>query len=341
MNSELDPSLRGPLLELDRLSVEFKIQGRWTPVVTDVSLAVAQGETLALVGESGSGKTVTSMSMMRLLPPRQSRVTGQIRLEGHDLLAMGKRELGSVRGDKIAMIFQEPMTSLNPAYTVGDQIAEAVRRHRGLDRRAAFRAAVEAMDSVGIPQADERAHFYPHEFSGGMRQRVMIAMAISCEPRLLIADEPTTALDVTIQAQILELLKDLQKSNGMGMIFVTHDLGVVAEIADTVAVMYAGNIVEHGSVREIFARSRHPYTAGLLRSMPDGPRNRDQPIFSIPGAPPRPTDFSSGCRFAPRCEYVTADCSAPVPLRAVEDDHLVRCARVGSMGLEFEEVQHA
>ncbi|MGV9861764.1 ABC transporter ATP-binding protein [Rhodococcus koreensis] len=329
-----------PVLEVDDLTVEFKIRGQWTPVVTDVSFSVQQGQTLALVGESGSGKTVTSMSLMRLLPPRQSRATGRIRFEGQDLVTRSARELNALRGDGISMIFQEPMTSLNPAFTVGEQIAEVIRRHRGLNRREAFRAAVDAMDSVGIPQPGRRALGYPHEFSGGMRQRVMIAIAVSCEPRLLIADEPTTALDVTIQAQILDLLKDLQQANGMGLIFVTHDLGVVAEVADSVAVMYAGNIVEQSPVHELFAKPRHPYTAGLLRSMPAGPRSGDVPIFSISGAPPRPVDFPSGCRFAPRCTYGTTECSEPVALLPITEDHTTRCTRVREIDLRPEGTQY-
>ena len=338
--SEQALSPADPVLEVDDLTVEFRIHGRWTPVVTNVTFSVHHGRTLALVGESGSGKTVTSMSLMRLLSPRQSRTTGHIRFEGQELLTKRGRELDALRGAGIAMIFQEPMTSLNPAFTVGEQIAEAIRRHRGLRRRDAFRAAVRAMDSVGIPQSARRAGGYPHEFSGGMRQRVMIAMALSCEPRLLIADEPTTALDVTIQAQILELLAELQRANGMGLIFVTHDLGVVAEVADSVAVMYAGNIVEQAPVHDLFARPRHPYTAGLLRSMPTGPRHGDVPIFSIPGAPPRPADFPSGCRFAPRCTHSRTECSEPVALLPITEGHAARCARAGAIDLRLEGTQY-
>lgn len=329
-----------PVLAVEDLTVEFRIGGRWTQVVTDVSLSVEAGETLAVVGESGSGKTVTSMSLMGLLPPRQSRVSGRIGFEGRDLLTLGRRELEAVKGAGIAMIFQEPMTSLNPAYTVGEQIAEAVRRHLRLKRRAAWQVAVEAMRAVGIPQAERRARAYPHEFSGGMRQRVMIAMALSCEPRLLIADEPTTALDVTIQAQILDLLRDLQRDRGMAMIFVTHDLGVVAEVADRVAVMYAGNVVEQAGVEPLFADPRHPYTAGLLRSMPSGPRHGGEPIFSIAGAPPRPSEFPTGCRFAPRCEHTVSACGAPQELLEVGSRHDARCGRTSDLVLSREGSSH-
>ena len=331
-----------PVLEVEDLSVEFRIDGRWTPVVNDVSFAVGRGQTLAIVGESGSGKTVTSMALMRLLPERVSRIAGgRILFEGEDLTKRSNKGMNAMRGGVMSMIFQEPMTSLNPAFTVGAQIAEAVRLHRGLSRKQANAAAVEAMSSVGIAQAERRAGAYPYEFSGGMRQRVMIAMAVSCQPKLLIADEPTTALDVTIQAQILELLRELSTSVGMGMIFVTHDLGVVAEIADSVAVMYAGNIVENSPVHEIYARPRHPYTVGLLRSIPDAAHDRSMPIFSIPGAPPRPKDFPSGCRFHPRCEFATEACRTDaVPLQLVEVDHAVRCVRAEELELTEGKVSH-
>ncbi|WP_235739100.1 ABC transporter ATP-binding protein [Nocardioides alcanivorans] len=328
---------RTPILSVKDLTVEFRIGGNWTPVVTGVSLDVASGETLAIVGESGSGKSVTSMSLMRLLPPRQSRVaSGSITFDKHDLLAMKRRELNRIRGAGISMIFQEPMTSLNPAYTVGEQIAEVVRRHKNLGRREAFTVAIRAMESVGIPQAARRARAYPHEFSGGMRQRIMIAMAVCCEPRLLIADEPTTALDVTIQAQILDLLRELQRDTGMGMIFVTHDLGVVAEVADRVAVMYAGNIVEQASVHDLYSDAAHPYTHGLLKSMPTGARHSADQIYSIQGAPPRPVDFPPGCRFAPRCSFAAADCAASLDLVEVEEAHAVRCVRHGEIDLKVE-----
>lgn len=334
--SSADTAKGRTVLSVQDLTVEFRIGGDWTGVVTGVDLSVDAGETLAIVGESGSGKTVTSMSLLGLLPPCQSRVTGRIEFEGRDLLTLRKRDLNQVKGAGVAMIFQEPMTSLNPAFTVGEQIAEAVRRHLGLKRRAAMATAIEAMKAVGIPNAEQRSRSYPHEFSGGMRQRVMIAMALSCEPRLLIADEPTTALDVTIQAQILDLLRGLQEERGMAMIFVTHDLGVVAEVADRVAVMYAGNIIEQAAVGPLFADPRHPYTAGLLRSMPTGPRHGGEPIFSIPGAPPRPADFPAGCRFAPRCDFATDVCAEPQALLEVGIRHEARCARTTELTLALE-----
>ncbi|MFS3128831.1 ABC transporter ATP-binding protein [Nocardioides sp. Bht2] len=331
------PAQNDPILSVRDLTVEFRIAGKWTPVVTGVSLDVASGETLAIVGESGSGKSVTSMSLMRLLPPRQSRVSsGSIDFAGTDLLAMKRRDLNSVRGAGISMIFQEPMTSLNPAFTVGEQIAEVVRRHKKVGRREALGTAIRTMEAVGIPQAARRARAYPHEFSGGMRQRIMIAMAVCCEPRLLIADEPTTALDVTIQAQILDLLRELQHETGMGMIFVTHDLGVVAEVADRVVVMYAGNIVEQASVHDLYADAAHPYTHGLLKSMPTGARTAREGIYSIPGAPPRPVEFPVGCRFAPRCSFATAACSAPAELIEVGVEHVARCLRHGEIDLRIE-----
>jgi len=330
--------MTGPVLDIEDLTVGFRTAAGWNEVVTGLSMSVGRGETLALVGESGSGKTVTAMAVMRLLPAAGARIGGRVWFDGGDLLTLRRRELDAVRGGALAMIFQEPMTSLNPAFTVGEQIAEAIRRHRGLGRREAWREAIAAMDSVGIAHARHRAAAYPHEFSGGMRQRVMIAMAISCRPRLLIADEPTTALDVTIQAQILELLRDLQETTGMAMIFVTHDLGVVAEIADTVAVMYAGGVVERAPVTELFARPRHPYTAGLLRSVPSGAKRG---LYSIPGSPPKPGDFPPGCRFAPRCEFAEPGCSGVLPvLETAGNGHDVGCLRAGELDLRPEGMAH-
>lgn len=273
-----------PLLSVDGLGVEFATATGWTPVLQDVSFDVAAGQLVGLVGESGSGKSVTCSSVLRLLPPRQSRtVAGRIRFQGRDLLTMPSRELEAVRGNDIAMIFQEPMTSLNPVFTVGDQIAEVVRRHRRVNRKAATARAVEVLDLVGIPDAARRIRQYPHEFSGGMRQRVMIAMALACEPKLLIADEPTTALDVTIQAQVLDLIREMAGRFGMGVLFVTHDLGVVADLCTEVVVMYAGQVVERAGTEPLYATPRHPYTAGLLRSVPDvGGRSE---LHTIAGSP--------------------------------------------------------
>ncbi|ATQ29212.1 ABC transporter ATP-binding protein [Rhodococcus ruber] len=322
-----------PLLSVDGLGVEFATASGWTPVLQDVSFDVAAGQLVGLVGESGSGKSVTCSSVLRLLPPRQSRtVAGRIRFQGRDLLTMPSRELEAVRGNDIAMIFQEPMTSLNPVFTVGDQIAEVVRRHRRVNRKAATARAVEVLDLVGIPDAARRIRQYPHEFSGGMRQRVMIAMALACEPKLLIADEPTTALDVTIQAQVLDLIREMAGRFGMGVLFVTHDLGVVADLCTEVVVMYAGQVVERARTEPLYATPRHPYTAGLLRSVPDvGGRSE---LHTIAGSPPPPGSIPVGCRFAPRCPHRADECAADVPLLAVGDDRTARCARVTDLILE-------
>lgn len=308
----------GPLLEVRGLEVAFRTRRGWTPVVEDAAFSVERGRTLGLVGESGSGKTVSALAVMGLLPPRASKVAGSVRFEGRELTALSPGALRRVRGDEIAMIFQEPMTSLNPAFTVGNQIAEQVRTHRQLSRGEAWKVAVEMLDRVEIPQAASRARDYPHAFSGGMRQRVMIAMALSCSPKLLLADEPTTALDVTTQAQIIELLHQLQQQEDMAMIFVTHDLGVIADVADDVVVMYAGQIVEHAAAAELFRRPRHPYTEALLDSIPQLAQP-GQPLHAIPGMVPRPEQFPTGCRFHPRCAYAEPRCSErPVPLQAVD-----------------------
>ncbi|MCU1504712.1 MAG: transporter [Ilumatobacteraceae bacterium] len=320
-------------LQVDGLVVEFATDRGWARVVDGVSYAVASGETLAIVGESGSGKSVSNLATMGLLA-RSARVpAGTALLEGTDLLELSQRQLEDVRGDRIAMIFQEPMTSLNPAFRVGDQIAEVVRKHRHASRRDAWRRAVEVLDLVGIPRAADRARAYPHEFSGGMRQRVMIAMALACEPLVIIADEPTTALDVTIQAQVLDLLRATRDELGMALLFITHDLGVVADVADRVMVMYAGQAVETGTVDEIFFHPMHPYTEGLLRSMPQvGTQGRT--LASIPGQPPAPWSMPGGCRFAPRCPYAIDACrAAPVPLVELTPGHQVRCVRAHELTL--------
>jgi peptide/nickel transport system ATP-binding protein len=303
------------LLQVEDLRIEFLTGQNWLPVMADARFSVQRGKTLGLVGESGSGKTVTALAIMGLLPAAVSRVAGSIQFEQHELTTMSPAGMRKLRGNDIAMIFQEPMTSLNPAYTVGNQIAEQVRTHRGLSRADAWKVAVEMLDRVEIPQAATRAQDYPHAFSGGMRQRVMIAMALSCSPKLLIADEPTTALDVTTQAQIVELLHGLQREEDMAMIFVTHDLGVIADVADDVAVMYAGQIVEHRAATDLFAHPRHPYTEALLHSIPQL-TPRGEPLHAIPGMVPRPDQFPTGCRFAPRCSYAQELCTAPVLLRA-------------------------
>jgi peptide/nickel transport system ATP-binding protein len=317
-----------PLLSVDGLSVQLFSGAGWVSVIDDVSFAVRTGETLGIVGESGSGKSVTSLAIMGLLEHGRSRTTARrLELGGRPLLGIGRRELEDLRGRHMAMIFQEPMTSLNPAFTIGDQIAETVRRHRGVTRRAAMARAVEVLDLVGIPDARRRITSYPHELSGGMRQRVMIAMAASCEPSLLIADEPTTALDVTIQAQILDLLKTMNRELGMAIVLITHDLGVVAEVCDRVLVMYAGQVQEQGSATELFHRPHHPYTHALLRSMPDIEAEPGELPF-IPGQAPAAGRAPAGCRFHDRCAHAVGACSEQSPaIVEITSGRLVRCLR--------------
>ena len=301
-----------PLAEVRDLTVRFSSREATVHAVNGVSFTVQPGEVLCILGESGSGKSVTLRALMRLLPPRRTRIDGIVRVDGQDVLAMPSRDLRDLRGGLVAMVFQEPMTALDPVYTVGQQIGETVRRHTGCDRRAARARALELLELVRIPSPERRLDAYPHELSGGLRQRAMIAMALSCNPRLLLADEPTTALDATVQVQVLILLRRLQRELGMGMIFVTHDLGVAAEIADTVAVMYAGRIVESGPVAEVLAAPAHPYTAGLLASTVHGqPRGRD--IDAIPGSPPDLRRLPPGCSFAPRCARRMGECRSTVP----------------------------
>ncbi|HVM63677.1 MAG TPA: ABC transporter ATP-binding protein [Acidimicrobiales bacterium] len=322
------------LLEVEGLHVEFLNDGAWVPAVENVSFHVNPGETLALVGESGCGKTVSSLAIMGLVPRANGRVSaGAVRYAGEDLLAMAPDDLRRVRGDRIAMVFQEPMTSLNPAFTIGQQIALAVRAHRPCSKAEAEARAVEVLDHVGIPDAARRVDDYPYAFSGGMRQRAMIAMALSCNPRLLIADEPTTALDVTVQAQILELLRSLRDETGMAMVFVTHDLGVVADLCDRVAVMYAGQVVEEASVDGLFRRPRHPYTEALLASMPQVATPGER-LTIIPGQVPRPGEVTTGCRFRDRCRYATAACGdGTIGLEPLPDGGAVRCVHAGTLVL--------
>src|SRR6202011_3806520 len=297
------------LLEVRNLQTHFRTPEGINRAVDGVSFHVDEGETLAIVGESGCGKSVTAMSLMRLIPEPPGKIAGSVRFQDKDLLQLSEREMRAIRGNDISMIFQEPMTSLNPVLTVGRQIGETLRMHQGLDKQAAEQRAIEMLTLVGIPEPARRVREYPHQLSGGMRQRVMIAMALACNPKLLIADEPTTALDVTIQAQILELMRSLQHEFGMAILFVTHDLGVVADICDRVAVMYAGQVVEQESVADLFARPRHPYTAALLASMPQLAQ-RGSTLRVIPGQVPRPEDFPIGCRFAARCRYRADACIA-------------------------------
>ena len=316
-----------PLLELKALAVDFATDDGTVYAVDGIDLALARGRTLGLVGESGCGKSVTSLAIMGLLPPENSKVRGEVWFEGRNLLTLDASALRDLRGARLAMIFQEPMTSLNPSYTIGDQIIEAIRRHQGLDAAAARARAIEVLKLVRIPSPEKRVDDYPHKLSGGMRQRAMIAMALACGPQLLIADEPTTALDVTIQAQILDLMRGLRRDTGAAIVLITHDLGVVAEMADDVAVMYAGQIVERASVRDLFARPEHPYTVGLLGSIPRLDEKRER-LPSIEGRVPDMTQPPAGCRFAARCPFVEPDCRTTAPvLVEVTPGHLTRCRR--------------
>jgi peptide/nickel transport system ATP-binding protein len=322
------PPANGTLLEVDNLKVRFYMRDGIVRAVNGVSFRLNRGETLGVVGESGCGKSVTALSVMRLVAPPGRIVGGQVLLEGRDVLALPEHEMRHMRGAGVGMIFQEPMTSLNPVFTVGNQIAEAVRLHTRLGRREAWERAVGLLGEVGIPEPARRAYAYPHEMSGGMRQRVVIAMAISCEPRVLIADEPTTALDVTIQADILDLLDTLRARRGMAVLLITHDLGVVAERADEVAIMYAGRIVEQASVMEIFDHPLHPYTRALFRSMP-GVGCRRERLEAIPGQVPDLLALPSGCAFRDRCPLAIDECARVVPpLDEHRPGHRAACIRI-------------
>jgi oligopeptide/dipeptide ABC transporter ATP-binding protein len=318
----------GPLLRVEDLRTHFLTDEGVVRAVDGVSFEIHPGETLAVVGESGSGKSVTALSILRLVTSPPGRIVGgRILFKGRDLLELSSREMRAIRGKEISMIFQEPMTSLNPVYTCGEQIIEALVLHENIDRREARERAIEMLRVVGIPLPGQRVDEYPHQMSGGMRQRVMIAMALACRPAILIADEPTTALDVTIQAQILELLNRLRGELGMAVLLITHDLGVVAETADRVAVMYAGQVVEYCDVRSAFRRTLHPYTGGLLASLPRLGVKRDT-LRVIPGNVPNPAHFSSGCRFHPRCPVVEDRCrDREPPILTFDGTHLSRCWR--------------
>ena len=317
------------LLELKELKTYFFTDDGILPSVDGVSYSLRPGETLGVVGESGSGKSVTALSILRLIPqPPGKIVGGEILFDGRDITKFSEAELRKLRGNDISMIFQEPMTSLNPVYTVGDQIVEAITLHQDLEYPEARALAIEMLRKVGIPAPDERIDEYPHQMSGGMKQRVMIAMALACKPKLLIADEPTTALDVTIQAQILELLRDLQREIGMSIVFITHDLAVVAETCDHVAVMYAGRIVEYATVVDLFEKPAHPYTLGLFSSIPSveaAHHDREDRLFVIPGIVPRPQDFPTGCRFRTRCRFAADECKEVPPLEEVGPGHTAAC----------------
>jgi oligopeptide/dipeptide ABC transporter ATP-binding protein len=317
------------LLEVRDLKTHFETRAGLVKSVDGVSFDINEGELLGLVGESGCGKSITALSIMRLISPPGKLVAGSIRFKGEDLTTASADQMRAIRGDDIAMIFQDPMTSLNPVFTVGEQIAEALRLHRGLNKNDAWKAAIEAMREVSIPSPERRVNDYPHQLSGGMRQRVMIAMALACDPELLIADEPTTALDVTIQAQILELLDHLRHTRKLATLLITHDLGVVAEVADRVCVMYTGKIVEESSVDEIFAKPKHPYTQGLLASVPKltaTGEERSERLRTIEGVVPNPTELPPGCHFAPRCEFCMEICThGEIPLYEVAGGARVRC----------------
>jgi oligopeptide/dipeptide ABC transporter ATP-binding protein len=316
------------LLVVDDLKTYFHTSEGTYKSVDGVSFAIGKGQTLGVVGESGCGKSVTSLSIMRLIQSPPGKIeNGRIYYRGQNLLELPERDMRKVRGNKISMIFQEPMTSLNPVFTIGDQIGEVFRVHRGMSKRESIREAVRMLDMVRIPSAQQRVREYPHQMSGGMRQRVMIAMALACNPDLLIADEPTTALDVTVQAQILNLMEDLKEQFGSSIMMITHDLGVIAEISDYVAVMYAGQIVEYSDVKSLYSQPLHPYTLGLLKSIPRIDEIKQQKkLYSIEGNVPDPSLHPAGCRFHPRCPYATAECTQGVPpLYEVSPSHSVRC----------------
>ena len=319
------------LLEIRGLKTHFNTEDGWLHAVDGVDLTIDAGETLCVVGESGCGKSVTAMSVLKLLPMPPGRiVAGQVLWQGRDLVPLSDAEMNKIRAKEIAIVFQEPMTSLNPVYTVGEQIAESIRLHGGLSRKAALERAVEMLHLVKIPTPGKRVNDYPHQFSGGMRQRVMIAIALACNPKLLIADEPTTALDVTIQAQILDLLSELKAEFGMAVMLITHAMGVVAEVAQRVVVMYAGKVVEEASVGALFATPRHPYTQGLIRSIPrvDTAALHKFRLVTIAGTVPKLINPPEGCRFAPRCQHAIAACTtATPPLREAAPGHKVACIR--------------
>ena len=304
----------GTLLEVRNLRTHFFTEEGTVKAVDDISYDLNEGEFVAIVGESGCGKSVNALSIMRLVPNPPGRVVGgEIIFDGQDILKVDEREMRRIRGNRISMIFQEPMTSLNPVFTIGSQIGESLRLHQNMDKRQALLRTLELMDQVGIPDGERRIRDYPHQFSGGMRQRVMIAMALSCNPKLIIADEPTTALDVTIQAQVLDLLKDVADQTGTAVILITHNLGIVARYASRVNVMYAGKMAEQGSAEDIYHNARHPYTAGLLNSVPRMDLDQQDRLQTIDGLPPDLGHFPTGCYFNPRCQYTTDHCRQEIP----------------------------
>ena len=313
------------VLDVEHLTVQYVLEDETVEAVNDISIRLKKGQILGLVGETGAGKTTTALAVLNLVPDPPGRIpSGSVKINGREILKMSKHELEEVRGRDVSMIFQDPMTSLNPVFTVGEQIAESIRLHEKCDSRTAMERAEHMLSLVGIPP--ERANEYPHQFSGGMKQRVVIAIALSCSPKLLLADEPTTALDVTIQAQVLDMMVNLKQQLNTSMIFITHDLGIVAEICDEVAVMYAGRIIERGTLDDIFNHTRHPYTEGLFNSLPDI-ENRTAELKPIPGLMPDPTKLPKGCAFAPRCPYASPECiSTPQTERKISDTHFVMCS---------------
>ncbi|MBA4535737.1 ABC transporter ATP-binding protein [Bacillus aquiflavi] len=314
-----------PLLEVRNLCTSFYIEGTEVKAVDGVTFSVPKGKTIGIVGESGSGKSITSLSIMRLIQKPGKIKNGEILFKGEDILEKSEKEMRRIRGNNISMIFQEPMTSLNPVYTVGQQICESFQIHQKLNKKQAMIKSVEMLKLVGIPSPEKRVHQYPYELSGGMRQRIMIAMALACNPELLIADEPTTALDVTIQAQILELIKELQQKLNMSVIMITHDLGIVAETCDYVAVMYCGKVVEYADVKTLFKKPKHPYTIGLLNSLPRHDIDQEE-LQAIKGAVPSPTEMPKGCRFAPRCPQAVDQCFSQLPqLQKIDHFNQIRC----------------
>lgn len=318
-----------PLVRVENLNVKFVTRESTVNAVNDTNLTLAHGEVLCIIGESGSGKSVSMRALMRLLPERRTKITGSVEVDGRDVLALSAKDLAAMRGGLVSMIFQEPMTALDPVYSVGHQIAETVRRHTRCSYEDGLARALELLELVKVPSAARRLKAFPHELSGGLRQRAMIAMALSCSPKLLLADEPTTALDATVQIQVLILLRKLQAELGMGVIFVTHDLGVAAEIADRVAVMYAGRIVETGTVQEVLRNPQHPYTQGMLASTVHG-NMRGVDIAAIPGSPPDLRRLPGGCSFAPRCRFADDACRAELPPeRDLGPRRMVRCIKPG------------
>ncbi|MCL2198516.1 MAG: ABC transporter ATP-binding protein [Defluviitaleaceae bacterium] len=326
------------VLQVENLQTSFFTEDGELKAVNDVSFSIEKGQSLGIVGESGSGKSITSLSILRLLTGTTGKIIGgKILFKGEDLTTFSEKKMQSIRGNRISMIFQEPMTSLNPTITIGEQIAEVIRGHQKKDRKSAWEDAVKMLSGVGIPEPEKRAKQYPFQLSGGMRQRVMIAIAISCQPELLIADEPTTALDVTIQAQILSLIKKIQRRSGGALVMITHDLGVIAETCDAVAVMYCGKIVEYASVAELFESPKHPYTMGLLNSIPSHETDSEEDLYIIDGQVPSPYELPNGCLFAPRCPYAKEICQNALPeLLNLYGNRLVRCHMQQTEGRELE-----